>query len=405
MPTLAGIGLDEAGQVIPVPAPSSVRVREPAPTIVEELDASAILEEEAPPTMLDPREGPPPSEMRASARAPSPPSVARSVPPALPSGARSAPASARPSVRPPASVAPPSIAPASAVPPSSVIASAPTSLPAPTVRDVAPPNQGAFATADTEMAIPVPVEIEVVVASEREPARALTEAPAVPVFAPTVVPAPVAPAPVVAAPVAAPPAAVAVLGVVAARQVVSPLRLATPMPVVQAAPRHSLSDPMDVLFDAAYDLCFLESAVEGARHAMMSGVNALGARAGLAHLVDGVTGEFVTVAATGQNADSLLMGRHADDDWLLSAGIFKGRPITMEYGGEVSSRPMPRHATLGVAKNVIVVPVIAWGRTICVLEIVDASEAATAAGRGENALAYLAERLAEFLGQHEIIVG
>ena len=180
----------------------------------------------------------------------------------------------------------------------------------------------------------------------------------------------------------------------------------TPSPRVSLSDpsRASLSDPMDVLFDAAYDLCFLQTAVEGANHCMASALRAVGGRAALVHLLDVHTGEFVTVAGIGDGADRQILSRHEDDDWLLSAAVFKGKPLTMEYGGEVSGRPLPRHAALGSPTNVVVVPVIGWGRALAVLEVVDASEAMLAGGRGENALAYLAQRFAEFLGEREIVL-
>ncbi len=191
-----------------------------------------------------------------------------------------------------------------------------------------------------------------------------------------------------------------------APSVAPPPAACTPSPRVSLSDpsRASLSDPMDVLFDAAYDLCFLQTAVEGAHHCMTSAFRAVGGRAALVHLLDVHTGEFVTVAALGDGADAQILARHEDDDWLLSAAVFKGKPITMEYGGEVSSRPLPRHSSLGSPTNVVVVPVIGWGRALAVLEIVDASEAMLAGGRGENALAYLAQRFAEFLGEREIVL-
>lgn len=208
------------------------------------------------------------------------------------------------------------------------------------------------------------------------------------------IPAPTpAPVPLVAPPA---PAAVAVMP--------SPFALAA-QPAPQAPVRASLTDPMDVLFDAAYELCFAPTALEGANYCIGAAIRAVGARAALVHVVDGSTGEFVTVAALGEDAKHQIESRHEDDDWLISAAVFKGKPVTMEYGGAISSRPMPRHAFFGVQRNVVVVPVIGWGRALAVIELVDAADAALAGGRGENALGYLAQRFAEFLGEREAPLG
>jgi hypothetical protein len=367
-PTLPGIGLDgEPISSIQIPVsvaaasapktqdvPSTIRdvemtSRDPVPATVreaeiEELDPSSLVLDEVPATTRD---------IETTHR-----SVERVAPPPPPPSSRPVPA-------PVAAV--PIVAP--------VVVPEPFVPPAPVLGAVAPRQSMPVPTASS---VPAPVPFV-------PPAPAQAAVPFVaPVQAPVQVIAPVAHvAPFV--PQVAPMKSPAIM---------------TPMPM-----RPSLSDPMDVLFDAAYDLCFLESAVQGAQHCMVSGMSAIGSCQALVHLFDGATGQYVTVAGHGPGTDQQVLSRHEDDDWLLSAAIFKGKPITMEYGGEVSSTPLPRHAALGVTKNVVVVPVIAWGRALAVIEIVDASESALAGGRGENALAYLAQRLAEFLGEHEIVLG
>lgn len=170
------------------------------------------------------------------------------------------------------------------------------------------------------------------------------------------------------------------------------------------APQHSVLDPMDLLFDAGYELCFLQTAVEGATHCLHAARRAVGARGALVHLVDVHTGQFVTVAAS-EGAERQILSRHEDDDWLMSAAVFRGKPLRMEYGGEVSGRPMPRHAIWDGLANVLVVPVMGWGRALAVIELVDVSPAFAGDDRAENALAYLAERFSQFLGEREIVVG
>lgn len=171
-----------------------------------------------------------------------------------------------------------------------------------------------------------------------------------------------------------------------------------------AAPQPSLVDPMDHLFDAGYELCFLQTAVEGATHCLEAARRAVGARGALVHLVDVHTNELVTVAAS-EGAERQVLSRHEDDDWLMSAAVFRGKPMRMDYGGEVSSRPMPRHAIWDGLKNVLIVPVMGWGRALAVIEIVDVAEVFLSDDRAENALAYLAERFSQFLGEREIVLG
>lgn len=231
------------------------------------------------------------------------------------------------------------------------------------------------------------------------------------ILAPPVMPAPrPAPVPITSvapvtpvtsiAPVAAIPPPVASFEPPVAAPVVEPVV----EHVVEQAPaaRISVLDPMDLLFDAMYELNFFETSVEGASYCLASLLRALPSRAGLVHLLDPETRELVTVYAQGANAEHLVLGRISDDDWLVSAAICKHRPLIMNYDGDVSSRPLERHAFFGEPRSVIVAPVITWGRCLAVIELVDPADGSVFDVRAENALAYVCDRYAEFVGEHGV---
>jgi hypothetical protein len=177
-------------------------------------------------------------------------------------------------------------------------------------------------------------------------------------------------------------------------------------PAVAPAPRLSIQDPTDVLFDAMYDLDLFETAIEGASYSLASILRALPSRAGMIHLFDTETREFVTVYAQGPGSDELLMSRHSeDDDWLISAAICKHKPLIMSYGGEVDGRPLDRHAKFGAIKSVLVAPVFSWGRCLGIIELVDPTDGSRFDVRAENAIAYAADRYGEFLGERGVHVG
>jgi hypothetical protein len=176
-------------------------------------------------------------------------------------------------------------------------------------------------------------------------------------------------------------------------------------PAPAPAPRLTITDPTDVLFDAMYDLGLFETAVEGASYCLASILRALPSRAGMIHLFDTETREFVTVYAQGPGSDELLMNRHSDEDWLISAAICKHKPLIMSYGDEVGGRPLDRHAKFGAIKSVLVAPVFSWGRCLGVIELVDPTDGSQFDDRRENAIAYAADRYGEFLGERGVHVG
>ena len=176
-------------------------------------------------------------------------------------------------------------------------------------------------------------------------------------------------------------------------------------PAPAPTPRLSMTDPTDVLFDAMYDLGLFETAVEGASYCLASLLRALPSRAGMIHLYDTETREFVTVYAQGPSSDELLMNRHSDEDWLISAAICKHKPLVMSYGDEVGGRPLDRHAKFGAIKSVLVAPVFSWGRCLGVIELVDPTDGSPFDVRSQNAIAYAADRYGEFLGERGVHVG
>jgi hypothetical protein len=165
-----------------------------------------------------------------------------------------------------------------------------------------------------------------------------------------------------------------------------------------APPRVSIPDPMDMLFDAMYDLRYFETAIEGASYVLASTLKAMPARAGIVHLYDVEKRELAVVYAQGPEAAALLGKRTRDDEWIVEAAIAKRKPLTLTFGGNAPTKPPPRYTHFGSPFSVIVAPVIHWGRCLAMIELIDPLEEVGA----ENALAYVAEHYSEFLGDRGV---
>ena len=171
--------------------------------------------------------------------------------------------------------------------------------------------------------------------------------------------------------------------------------------VVDAAPAQtSPTDAMDLLFEAMYEMNFLESTADAARFCLESLAHALPTRAGLVHVLDPDSGDYVTLASMGPSAEHALGSHVAGDDWLVGAAACKHKPLVVNLDGDIPTRALDRHAFFGASASVVVSPVISWGRCLAVLELVDPAHGGHFDVRAEDALAYVATRFADFIADH-----
>jgi hypothetical protein len=212
--------------------------------------------------------------------------------------------------------------------------------------------------------------------------------------APPPAPVAVAVAPVVAAvPAYVPPPVVASPPPPSAPPPVSTVR-DTPVPA--SGTRASIPDPTDVLFDAMYELSFIDSSWQAADVCAGALAKALGARAIVIHMHDLARREIRAIGACGPRSHEILGSfEPSEDDFVASAAICNGKPVTMKFDGELPRLAPSRLGIVGAARSLVAVPVLAWGRCVALIEIVDADDAY--ATRVVDAVAYVSERLAEFL--------
>lgn len=166
--------------------------------------------------------------------------------------------------------------------------------------------------------------------------------------------------------------------------------------VTKREPRASQPDPLDVLFDGLYEMEFADTPWQAADVCAVTLARAVGARAVVVHAHDLVRRELRAIGVFGPKSHDVLGTiEPSEDDFVASTAICNQKPLTMRFDGELPRLAPERLGILGAQRSLVAVPVLAWGRCVALLEIVDADEAVVE--RVGDAAAYVAERLAEFL--------
>jgi hypothetical protein len=116
------------------------------------------------------------------------------------------------------------------------------------------------------------------------------------------------------------------------------------------------------------------------------------ARAVLIHVRDPETAELRVIGAWGEGA-SVLLGAvgSSDDDFVASTVVANGR-LTMDLTGGLPRVAPLRIEVLGAARSLIAVSIVASGRCVGLIEVVDVDESLT--DRLAKACAAVAESLA-----------
>jgi hypothetical protein len=240
-------------------------------------------------------------------------------------------------------------------------------------------------------------------------------------------PAFVAPAPVAVAPnpfvmppaaaVVAPPAQVApafVAPAPAPQAFVSPAVPAAPSPLHVRTPgamrppgppgaRTRGEDLIADLFEAMHDLHFLRDAIEGGDFCLTLAMEKLPSQAGIVHLYDIDRREFLVTNTRGAGSNQLLLRRHPENDAMLAAAMRNRRALVLADAAQSEAATVERYAALGGARSLIVAPVMQAGRFLGALELLNPLDGQPFTDAEGNALSYIAEQLAEFVGERGIV--
>lgn len=232
--------------------------------------------------------------------------------------------------------------------------------------------------------------------SGSRPTAVVVAAP-VPVAAPVFVPvaAPVVP---VAAPV---PAQMAPAPVVAAQPVKRPAQKPQ-TPAVKAPKRVAGDELIAVLFESMHDMHFLRDAIEAGDFCLSLAADRLPSRVAFIHFYDIDRREYVLVCARGQGTDALLTGRNPESEPLLSAAMRKRRGMFLNDNNKLLDSSV--FTSVNGAKSAVIAPVMQSGRFLGAITLIDPLDGAPFTELDANAMSYMAEQLAEYLGARGIVV-
>lgn len=222
------------------------------------------------------------------------------------------------------------------------------------------------------------------------------------------VPAPSAQAPSVPAPSVPPPLPARAREAAAksraqAQAQVSEFRpIAPPKSVTRPVARPS-EELVPLLFERLYELAYAEDALVAARFCLSVVETFVPCRAAMVHLFDAARREFIVVDATGDAADDLRLTKHAANDPLLRVAMAAKTPLTWGRMPESVTAHLGRLAPLGDVREMLAAPILSGPRWLGCIELVDPTRGPFGVGH-ENALAYVADCYARYLGEHGVIV-
>lgn len=213
------------------------------------------------------------------------------------------------------------------------------------------------------------------------------------VQAPVMAPASAIQAPVVADPFAAP----------RAEQVPPSRPSEAPISSRRSPIRTKGDELLPSLFERVHDLHFLPDAVEAGKFCIELALEKVPSRAGIVHFYDINRREFIVGAAFGRGTEALLAQRHPETEPLLSLAMKKRAPVLINDADKSDMAFLPRFERLGGAKRLLVAPAMISGRFLGAIELMNPLDGEPFSVEEKNALAYLAEQLAEYLGARGIV--
>lgn len=154
-------------------------------------------------------------------------------------------------------------------------------------------------------------------------------------------------------------------------------------------------------FESMHDLHFLRDALEGGEFCLTLATQALPSRAAFVHFFDIEARQWIVACTYGNDTSSLLATHASEADVPLREAARHGKAVVLN---DTSSETTSRYAHLGGARSVIVAPVKQAGRTLAAIELVDPLDGKPFEDVEGNAITYVAEQYAEYLGSRGIVL-
>jgi GAF domain-containing protein len=164
--------------------------------------------------------------------------------------------------------------------------------------------------------------------------------------------------------------------------------------------RISGDELITALFESMHDLHFLRDALDGGQFCLALATEVLPARAALIHFFDIEKREWVIACTRGKDTARLLTLRTPERDDLLREAARKRRAIIASSEAATAQR----YQTLGGSRSLIIAPIMQAGRALGALEIINPLDGMPFTEDEGNAMTYIAEQYAEYLGSRGIVI-
>jgi len=149
-----------------------------------------------------------------------------------------------------------------------------------------------------------------------------------------------------------------------------------------------------------HDLHFLRDALDGGQFCLALATEVLPSRAAIIHFHDVERQEWVVACTRGKDVARLLNMRTSGDDMLRSAAK-KRRAIVIPNANDAQAE---RYRQLGGARSLIIAPIMQAGRALGCIEIINPLDGMPFTDDEGNAMTYIAEQYAEYLGSRGIVL-
>ncbi len=155
------------------------------------------------------------------------------------------------------------------------------------------------------------------------------------------------------------------------------------------------------LFESMHDLHFLRDALDGGQFCLALATEVLPSRAALIHFFDIEKREWVVACTRGKDTHRLLTLRSADSDEYLRECARKRRALVVPNATNAAAE---RYRQLNGARSLIAAPIMQAGRALGALEIINPLDGMPFTEDEGNAMTYIAEQYAEYLGSRGIVL-
>ena len=155
------------------------------------------------------------------------------------------------------------------------------------------------------------------------------------------------------------------------------------------------------LFESMHDLHFLRDALDGGQFCLALATEVLPSRAAIIHFFDIEKREWVVACTRGKEMQKLLTMRAPETDEILREAARKRRALVVPNASAAGS---DRYRQLNGARSLIAAPIMQAGRALGCLEIINPLDGMPFTEDEGNAMTYIAEQYAEYLGSRGIVL-